>query len=83
VEAEGGREQRPESREQGIISFEKDKALRRDPSGVALRTGLRKAPLRNGESAMHYLTTFYDRKGTTLLFKVIDGILPIILEPDM
>jgi hypothetical protein len=32
---------------------------------------------------MHYLTTFYDRKGTTLLFKEIDGILPIILEPDM
>ena len=32
---------------------------------------------------MHYITTFYDRKGTTLLFKEIDGILPIILEPDM
>ena len=32
---------------------------------------------------MHYMTTFYDRKGTTLLFKEIDGILPITLEPDM
>ena len=32
---------------------------------------------------MHYTTTFYDRKGTTLLFKEIDGILPINLEPDM
>ncbi|HEY3475039.1 MAG TPA: hypothetical protein VGK56_10550 [Anaerolineales bacterium] len=32
---------------------------------------------------MHYMTTFYDRKGTTLLFKEIDGILPINLEPDM
>ena len=32
---------------------------------------------------MHYMTTFYDKKGTTLLFKEIDGILPIILEPDM
>ena len=32
---------------------------------------------------MHYTTTFYDRKGTALLFKEIDGILPIILEPDM
>ena len=32
---------------------------------------------------MHYLTTFYDRKGTTLLFKEIDGILPILLEPEM
>ena len=32
---------------------------------------------------MHYITTFYDKKGTTLLFKEIDGILPIILEPDM
>jgi hypothetical protein len=32
---------------------------------------------------MHYMTTFYDRKGTTLLFKEIDGILPIMLEPDM
>lgn len=32
---------------------------------------------------MHYMTMFYDRKGTTLLFKEIDGILPIQLEPDM
>ena len=32
---------------------------------------------------MHYMTTFYDRKGTTLLFKEIDGILPILLAPDM
>ena len=32
---------------------------------------------------MHYMTTFYDRKGTTLLFKEIDGILPIQLEPEM
>lgn len=32
---------------------------------------------------MHYTTTFYDKKGTTLLFKEIDGVLPIQLEPDM
>ena len=32
---------------------------------------------------MNYTTTFYDKKGTTLLFKEIDGILPIILTPDM
>lgn len=32
---------------------------------------------------MHYTTTFYDRKGTALLFREIDGILPIRLEPDM
>jgi len=32
---------------------------------------------------MHYITTFYDKKGTTLLFKEIDGILPILLEQDM
>jgi hypothetical protein len=32
---------------------------------------------------MHYMTTFYDKKGTTPLFKEIDGILPIILERDM
>ena len=32
---------------------------------------------------MHYMTTFYDKKGTSLLFKEIDGILPIMLEPDM
>ena len=32
---------------------------------------------------MHYRTTFYDRKGTTLLFKEIDGILPLHLEPEM
>jgi|GEM_PF-2213344 len=32
---------------------------------------------------MHYTTTFYDKKGTTLLFKEIDGILPIMLEQDM
>ena len=32
---------------------------------------------------MHYMTTFYDRKGTTLLFRKIDGILPIMLERDM
>jgi hypothetical protein len=29
------------------------------------------------------MTTFYDRKGTTLLFKEIEGILPILLESDM
>lgn len=32
---------------------------------------------------MHYTTTFYDKKGTVLLFKEIDGILPIQLEPDL
>ena len=32
---------------------------------------------------MQYTTTFYDRKGTTLLFKEIDGILPITLQQDM
>jgi hypothetical protein len=32
---------------------------------------------------MQYTTTFYDRKGTTPIFKEIDGILPIQLEPDM
>jgi hypothetical protein len=32
---------------------------------------------------VNYTTTFYDKKGTTLLFKEIDGILPIMLEPDM
>ena len=32
---------------------------------------------------MNHTTTFYDKKGTTLLFKEIDGILPIILEQDM
>ena len=32
---------------------------------------------------MHYLTTFYDRKGTSPIFKEVDGILPIILEQDM
>ena len=32
---------------------------------------------------MHYLTTFYDKKGTTPIFKEIDGILPILLEQDM
>ena len=32
---------------------------------------------------MNYMTTFYDKKGTTLLFKEIDGILPIHLEQDM
>jgi hypothetical protein len=32
---------------------------------------------------MHYTTTFYDKKGMTLLFKEIDGILPIHLEEDM
>ena len=32
---------------------------------------------------MNYTTTFYDRRGTTLLFREIDGILPIILEQDM
>jgi hypothetical protein len=32
---------------------------------------------------MHYTTTFYDKKGMALLFKEIDGILPIMLEPDM
>ena len=32
---------------------------------------------------MHYTTTFYDKKGMTLLFKEIDGILPIMLERDM
>jgi len=32
---------------------------------------------------MNYTTTFYDRKGSTLLFREIDGILPIILEQEM
>ena len=32
---------------------------------------------------MQYMTTFYDKEGTTPLFKTIDGILPIQLEPDM
>ena len=32
---------------------------------------------------MHYTTTFYDKKGVTPLFKEIDGILPIVLQPDM
>lgn len=32
---------------------------------------------------MRYMTTFYDRKGTTLLFKEIEGILPILLVSDM
>ena len=32
---------------------------------------------------MNYTTTFYDKKGSTLLFKEIDGILPIALEQDM
>ena len=32
---------------------------------------------------MHYTTTFYDRKGTTQIFRAIDGILPIILQQDM
>lgn len=32
---------------------------------------------------MHYTTTFYDRKGTTSLFRTIDGILPIVLQQDM
>ena len=32
---------------------------------------------------MQYTTTFYDRKGTTPLFKAIDGILPIQLQPEM
>ena len=32
---------------------------------------------------MNYTTTFYDKKGTALLFKEIDGILPIVLEQDM
>ena len=32
---------------------------------------------------MNYITAFYDKKGTTLLFKEIDGILPIVLEEDM
>jgi hypothetical protein len=32
---------------------------------------------------MNYTTTFYDKKGTTLLFKEIDGILPIMLTPEM
>jgi hypothetical protein len=32
---------------------------------------------------MNYITAFYDKKGTTLLFKEIDGILPMVLEEDM
>ncbi len=32
---------------------------------------------------MHYITSFYDKKGTTPLFKEIDGILPVQLEEDM
>ena len=32
---------------------------------------------------MNYITAFYDKQGTTLLFKEIDGILPIVLEQDM
>ena len=32
---------------------------------------------------MNYITAFYDKDGTTLLFKEIDGILPIALERDM
>jgi len=32
---------------------------------------------------MNHFTTFYDKKGLTLLFKEIDGILPIVLEDDM
>ena len=32
---------------------------------------------------MNHITTFYDKKGMTLLFKEIDGILPIVLEADM
>ncbi len=32
---------------------------------------------------MQYTTTFYDRKGTTPIFKAIDGILPIQLQPEM
>jgi hypothetical protein len=32
---------------------------------------------------MHYITSFYDRKGTTPLFREIDGILPIQLDEDM
>ncbi len=32
---------------------------------------------------MNYITAFYDKEGTTLLFKEIDGILPMVLEQDM
>ena len=32
---------------------------------------------------MHYVTTFYDKKGMDPIFKEIDGILPILLEQDM
>jgi hypothetical protein len=32
---------------------------------------------------MNYVTAFYDQEGTTLLFKEIDGILPIVLEQGM
>ena len=32
---------------------------------------------------MNYKTTFYDKKGTALLFREIDGILPILLEQDL
>jgi hypothetical protein len=32
---------------------------------------------------MQYTTSFYDRKGTTPIFKEIDGILPVQLEPEM
>ena len=32
---------------------------------------------------MNYITAFFDKEGTTLLFKEIDGILPMVLEQDM
>lgn len=32
---------------------------------------------------MQYITSFYDEKGTTPLFKEIDGILPVQLEEGM
>ena len=32
---------------------------------------------------MNYITAFYDKEGTTLLFQELDGILPIVPERDM
>ena len=32
---------------------------------------------------MNYITGFYEKEGPTLLFKEIDGILPIVLEQGM
>ena len=32
---------------------------------------------------MNYITGFYEKEGPTLLFKEIDGILPVVLQQDM